>query len=436
MAVEFEVIRVAAATSTGIQTINTTIRPKGVMMLIGKATADGTQTDDIWQSMGFTDGRNAICIGSMSEHGVGISNVKMKADFSNDVVLQQLDNAAAVESVAEIDSFFNDSIRINWTTAPAAAYLMTVIVFGGTEVEADVGTFVSNVTQNSTTVVTTGFNPDLVLFLDNGNDMSESTSNGRGFGFGASDQAFNQGALQSNELHNQGNAAGEGIIRTGRACLNQMLASSNSCEMTATASTSFTMTTRDGNGATRYGYMALFLSSASAKVRVTTTPASVSSVYDSSYGFEPIGAIHVQTPIPSLNVVHVGFVDKFNLNLGDSYTVGAFTDDDVESHCWYMDDANTTMHSKEFRNTGTEIAELFVRNTPITAVKGVVPTPSTNLFQANGIEINWTTLDSIHGINKYYIQVAIANDPPITFVPFPRARGLEAGHLSMAGGMQ
>lgn len=162
----------AAATSTGTQDITTTdlggATPKAALFLYSRAASDGTITAHAGASFGATDGTNQWAVAAYvrdaltsQEFTTSMGDVG-KSDKC--VCALHVDGTLVVHSEAAFDSFIVNGVRINWTTAAADGWLLTVVLFAGSDWSVACGIEVSV----ASAAVNFGFQPDVVLFSSRG----------------------------------------------------------------------------------------------------------------------------------------------------------------------------------------------------------------------------------------------------------------------------
>jgi hypothetical protein len=112
------------------------LTPKAAIFILGSGITDGTAADEARFAIGFCTGAtNEGYIGWQEQHNVGTSVTDTTQ--SNVLSIGILDpGAGTTAGDADFDSFITNGVRINWQDAPDAAYLMTVILFGGTDLSA------------------------------------------------------------------------------------------------------------------------------------------------------------------------------------------------------------------------------------------------------------------------------------------------------------
>lgn len=149
---------------TGNQDITTVdldgLTPKGALFIYSRATADGLVTSDSGSSFGAADASGgqwafaSVC----EDNGAPTGSLAHTCAKSDKCVLAL--DGSAVHSDAAIVSFIADGVRINWTTAAADGWLLTVVFFAGDDWECKIGNWL---TGTPPTNVALGWEPTCVL---------------------------------------------------------------------------------------------------------------------------------------------------------------------------------------------------------------------------------------------------------------------------------
>jgi hypothetical protein len=162
------VTRVTANTSTGTQDITTSdlggLTPKAAIILASYAVTDGTAAANSLLSVG-------ACTGASNEWSV-VGNAK-DGQATTDTHYEQLTtrvvnvNSPGTHTSlmeAEFSAWITNGIRINITNADAA-YLLTVILFAGTDLSAHANTHddLGDAVDTATDITAPGFEPDIVF---------------------------------------------------------------------------------------------------------------------------------------------------------------------------------------------------------------------------------------------------------------------------------
>lgn len=269
--VKVEAVTGAAPTAGGNQTFSFSSgfgTPGAAIFIVNTQTTDSaTSAAENVLAVGFTDGTNQYACGYQSEDAsakVDASRIQME-----DQVIFLQDISGFVDGEAAFSSFGTDQVVINWGNAPAAGYQVTCIAFAGSDLDALVGNFNPNTTQDaSVTVATTNVDSDIIFFAGGNLSNMDSSSNTAGISIGACHTVSGGLVNVSNgftELHNSADGDPFAEVSNTR-CLtyvNNTPATAWSGEVTAVDSTGgsedFTFTTRDGGASVNedVGFLAL-----------------------------------------------------------------------------------------------------------------------------------------------------------------------------------
>ena len=170
MGVTVAIARVACETDAApnLQDITTAdlggLTPKAALLIVTRATSDGAAVDNAVMSYGAATGASNEWVGGgTDEHNQGTTDTYY--NWQNDACVYIMDPTdGSVDGEAEFSSFIENGVRINWVDEPASAYLLTVVLFAGTDLSAKAATVnVGNTVDLTTNEDTVGFEPD-VLF--------------------------------------------------------------------------------------------------------------------------------------------------------------------------------------------------------------------------------------------------------------------------------
>jgi hypothetical protein len=137
--------REAANTSTGNQAFTITwsdggsYTPQAALFVITTATADATAVDGLVLGVGAAESttkRWAVC--GASEHNISPTNANNYSTDANCIAV--LTGAGALDGLADFVSFGSNTVTVNWTDAPASAYLVYIMAYAGAGA-VDVGIF-------------------------------------------------------------------------------------------------------------------------------------------------------------------------------------------------------------------------------------------------------------------------------------------------------
>lgn len=296
MGVTIAVTRVASNTVTGNQDITTTdlggLTPVLARFILTFATADGTAANGAVWSKGAADGTRQWAVSFDNEHNQATIDVSSSVSTTACVRLLDGTGTPTQDANAAFVSFITNGVRINWTDAPSAAFLLTVIFYAGTDVSAYVNAVaLGNATDNAVVVSTVGFEADVVYAYTVGSN-SAAIEYSEGFAHNNRAGTITHRSLWWTDAEGADSAVklrteDRGVIvdGTGAGALDFYE------ELSAFGSSGFTATSRLGgaNSQTMY-YIALRLGAGpavSAKVYTYSTPTATGDNTDSGAGFTP-----------------------------------------------------------------------------------------------------------------------------------------------------
>lgn len=163
MAVRIKCTNVACDTAPGAQdiTIDGFGIPKAALFILSPVTVDGTPVNGAAIAYGGTDGTNQWSFGQSSEHGQATSDT-FRSQYDNACIVLP-DGSGAEDGSAAFTAWIPNGVRITWSVAPAAAYRMTVVLFGGADLLVDAHTFTLGLEDAEVNVEAPGFEPDLLM---------------------------------------------------------------------------------------------------------------------------------------------------------------------------------------------------------------------------------------------------------------------------------
>lgn len=172
MGVTVAVARAAVNTDTGTQDFTSSdmgdLTPSAALFIVTACLTDGTPANNRVIGIGSTTGSsNRWAVNSSDEHNQATTDTYQR--WVNDKCIQIINPAdGSIDGDADFDSFITNGVRINWGNAPGSAYLMTVVLFGGTDLSVHAGSFdVQNVVDTTTDITDPGFEPDLLIVAAN-----------------------------------------------------------------------------------------------------------------------------------------------------------------------------------------------------------------------------------------------------------------------------
>lgn len=310
MGVSVAVVRVAANTSTGTQDITTAdlggLTPKGAILIATRAVTSGTAADGAGWYVGFTDGTNHANMGYEDLHGSETTLTLGSQDTTSPPVLIIYTGAATgtIDGSANFSAWITNGITIDWTDAPAAAYLITAYLFAGSDLSAAalVATDVANTVDNVTDITSIGFEADVVILGCN-DPVAMANQAGIHLGFIHNDRGGTvvQRAIAMSSRSGQTAGQARATMHTN-ACAAVYLGNGSLdwyAEAGSFDSSGFSVTTRNAgaNGADLCGLALRFGASpvVSSKVYTYSTPTSTGSNTDANPDFEPQFVMYLMT---------------------------------------------------------------------------------------------------------------------------------------------
>ena len=305
MGVTIAVTRVACPTGTGTQDITTTdlggLTPKAALFIVNKATADGSAADHAVLAIGACTGAaNRWSSGGFQEHGQDTTDA---GDASSDDYCIFISNmAGGADALADFSAWITNGVRINWSDAPGAAYLLTVVLFAGSDLSAKAGVISLGDTLNNAVDVTgVGFEPDVVIasVLASADGEAANWKTAGNLGFVHNGDSVTQRCLLKFWRDNQGTSDEALQVRTDGGT-GQCFQGSSGLDWYGEFGTfdadGFTVTTRNaGANNSRLVYLALaFAGAQHAWVGTHTTPTSTGNNSESGPGFQPQAVLLIQ----------------------------------------------------------------------------------------------------------------------------------------------
>lgn len=168
MGVTIATTRVALNTVTGNQTITTPdlggLTPKAAIFIVTFAVTDGAAAAHNVLSFGAATGAANEWVRSVNDENAQDTTDTHRIQSNTRCIQVHTPGGAAVDGEAEFFAFVADGVTINITNAFAAAYLLEVIFFAGTDVSAHANTATLNATVDVATDITDpGFPVELVI---------------------------------------------------------------------------------------------------------------------------------------------------------------------------------------------------------------------------------------------------------------------------------
>jgi hypothetical protein len=284
------------------------------------------------------DGTRSVSIGGMSENGIVLGNTDVYGRGSNADCLLLMDEAGTVIVRATCTNI-TDGVQLNFATAPASALLVTVVLFGGSNISnLYAGVFTSNATQDATQAISApGFKPSFGIFSCYGDNLIDNTSDGyhsQEIGFAVDDGAtpptqYVQGLGESDNLTT---SSVSGSIESNTIGRSQVNTTGAEVELTTWDTNGFTVTTRSAAGAKDCLYL-VAKTTLSTKILALDTPTTTGAQSWSGIGFTPQFGMIMQNALTSYNtrsttdtaeVFGLGFMTS-----ASQHSVGITSDDGI-----------------------------------------------------------------------------------------------------------
>jgi hypothetical protein len=315
-----DVTRAASNTSTGTQdiTIADFGTPKAALLMATYTETDGTAIVDSGFSIGACDGTNQWTVHCNSEDAQGTTDTNRETSTSKVVIINTPGTNVAYAEAA-FSAWITDGIRINWTTAPATAILVTVVLFGGDDLSVHVNNKQLSDTVDTTTDITDpGFESDLVIAATAG--ISSATASGNiiqplSIGIVHNDRAstITQRCMAFADRNGQATSRVLNAMRSdsGLVAYSSIVAAPSETQLDWYAdfntfdSSGFSITEKNAGANSSYVfYLALRLGSSptvDGKIITYTPPTSTGNDGETGVGFTPQLVLGLQTRNESLN---------------------------------------------------------------------------------------------------------------------------------------
>jgi hypothetical protein len=243
-----------------------------VIFFMSSATADATATAGRIINVGFADGTSEISSYGEDDDGLGTTNSDRRIS-SNEVIE---DNPQALS--INFSAWLSDGVQINIGATTGVQHLVNAVIFGGSTLSADVGSFTSNASIDGTTDVTSvGFTSDLVFLtgVRTGTINSGGSNHIFTMGIALNDGSDTQGSIGCYSRDNQATSDVHAVTsslyaaqHTDNSGLDQAI------QIGTFDSSGFTSTTKIAGTAYVYGYLALEIGALDSSLVDISTPTS------------------------------------------------------------------------------------------------------------------------------------------------------------------
>lgn len=379
-----------ANTATGSQTItgivdaaSAAFTPVAVILWTTGQTSADTYGGDQRLSYGFATGSSAEWCSSIFSEESGSVGAPVRGISATACVRLFLDDGPTVDGEADFTSFGSGEFTINWSNAPAAAWVVHFIAIGGAGVTAHVGAgtlATSGATQGYTGA---GFVPELVLFAGLG---STGVAGADSIQLGAICLGASDGTNSAMTM------IGEDAGVSAMTCVQYqksgaVLVGSNStsiglnyeADLDSMDADGFTLSVSDLPSADAdFGWLAL--AGGDFKVGLETQKTSTGTKATTGVGFKPAGALFVSGSEAANGT--------FDATVNSTLVVGA-SDGNREGVTWGgQDDGNANSVAKSNYGITKSLRMADAGASPTTLAEADFAT-----FDADGFTLDWTTAD-------------------------------------------
>lgn len=330
--VKVQVTRVGATTAAEPTTQDVTIAnfgtPKAFLIFLSSALTDNTAASTAQLMIGAGDCTRYWVAHHIDFSTGGTSDNTRRATATQAVQFHNSSPPLSIVGEATA-ACITDGIRLSWTLTPANARLMHVVLFGGSDVQARADTVQSAATIGSTVDVTA---PNFVV-----RDVLLSSIGLSLFGnVNSANTAVSIGIANSSAQGTVAHTCDDALVTTNcNAGVHSAWGSVNiapanwpnfAIELGTFDSQGFTITTREDNAATTYGYLALgyggVVSSWNGQVN---TPGSIGQQAYTGPGWRPQFVLQLLSGVPTANVISDGTETDSNDANGGLFGVSIMT---------------------------------------------------------------------------------------------------------------
>ncbi len=342
MAINIKVVRLQAPATNTTQdyTVASNGAAQAVMVMSGVA-GDGSDANELMQSIGFWDTTNTVCYNTYAEHAASTATFDSNSgQSSSDIV--QIRSSATDDRKATI-SAITDGIRLTWAGATTSVRPWTIVILINGINGAQAGAATPHATDaNTQQETTTGITPKVIFAGQNRSNVADSRSANKAMSFGFAydtGSGFDQKCFgwKNIEANNQHYA----YVWSDRISMNWGNTSIDTFQtITAMASGSFTQTTNNTAGAADSDlyYLALDFNEDAAIFQATTPTTAVDFVPLTGGSFTPASCILIPTFMTTLDtrsfINESGFMGIYVADGSNGYQVG-----------WCEEDATSTSNT-------------------------------------------------------------------------------------------
>ncbi len=407
--------RGAISNTTGNQTFTLTssehtgkdFTPKAAMFIATSAVSDDTEAVNAVLSIGVTDGTFDGYMHANAEDNQTASDCTRSKDETACMGFLS-PGSGTVAGEATFVSFGTNAVTISWDDAPTVASLMTVILFGGDDLEADTGAWAAVTADVDVAVTGVGFKPDILFNLSNSKAIEGSSNDfsiSLGIAIRDADESVSSCAARM-YVDDAEAVTTDARIRVDPGCIGQQGGGGDLYELKSFDSDGFTATPRFA-GTERSIYLALKIGNASKSLQIIRPPYAVEDVaYDVGfrpnflfgmlprvhrYGFSSASGLADRTAVLGLGVATPDAAYANYVRSVDDITLG-----------------NTDDASFAVGGTGASGVFLEVSNDDGTASAGDGYKADVTSFDVRGYTLGWARVDNLEDT---LVVLAVGGNP-------------------------
>jgi hypothetical protein len=382
-----------ANTSTGNQAVSGVgFQPTAILFWGNKLTAAGYGTGSSLFMGAATSTTERWAIAVIGDDAAADSNTARR-NTASACILSLISGAAAVDSQADLVSFDSDGFTINWSDAPASAWLIHFYALGGSDItDAKAGRITGDpVAAGDEAITDPGFQPDFVLLAtDSGTNVDTSLVH-LIFSLGMASGATARGAMAIHERDNVA-TSNSGSYQVSDKCQVIMPAADSigrTSDLTSFDATGFTINRNNGDA---YSDFYLAIQGGQHKVGTETQKTSTGTKATTGVGFSPDGLFCFSTNLAT----------SASINSTTAKVTIAAADGTNEGGSWNQH-ANGALTMDLDSRTYTDKAIGLSTQASTTDAEADVSS-----FDSDGFTLDWTTAD---GTAREFIYWAVAAEP-------------------------
>ena len=357
--------------------------PVGAIIKWNSCTTLGTADTHVRPGMGFFDGTRNRAVVCRSEDGIAASDCERYGASTKCFV--QISNTIQSLQDDATGSWITDGLRLTFSGNPTEAYEVTVVLFGGADMECYAGTF--DATTADDDITAPGFKPSIIFFVSHRKEIDDTfaTSNFT-WSYGIATQnsdVIDQYNYSMAEQNNRANCECGGSIHDNAAMDNTWVSSlQHNMVVSNVDADGFTAEYDDSEGAGIEGiYLAVKPGDRATHVTSYTIPGSTGDDAQTGPGFEPQAVGMILSGLTTLNTHDAG--DRcalYSWGVSDSTT-------EATSSCFH-DDGAATM------NTGCVMNESVAHLFDTDGSETTHSEATISSFDSSGYTANWSAVST------------------------------------------